>query len=367
MTRRIRLVGGLVLLAVPFLAGCGSEQAPGAEPAEQGSSEVVREAVPVRVRTLAAQTVHDVVSLPADLLPLRRAVLAAEVDGVVEALHVEVGQAVRRGHVLAQVDTRALQQALAEAEALHRQAAAQFERAENLFERRSITKQQMLDAVTNRDVAEARLASARLRLSKSRLDAPWTGQIAAKRIEVGDYVVPGQPMLELLDAARLKVRAPAPATDVLYLQVGATVSIRVQAGTSHKSGDDVVEGNIIRLGAELDPQARTLDVEAEIDNADGRLRPGMLAWLQVERQTLEDVVLVPLDAVIDLGTAKAVYVVDGTVEEGESIARRREVELGPVLGEQVVVLEGLAPGARLIVEGQQQVGDGEAVHIVPAS
>jgi len=67
----------------------------------------------------------------------------------------------------------------------------------------------LLDAVTGRDVAAARLASAQLQLDKSQVKAPWGGRIAVRRVEVGDYVSLGQPLLELVDVSRLKVRAPA--------------------------------------------------------------------------------------------------------------------------------------------------------------
>ena len=340
----LRLPPLLILLAMALagLAGCRADPKPPAAPVD--TTPVVRSELPRQ------QSVADRTSLPADLLPRRRALLAAEVAGVVEALRVEDGQRVAAGALLAQVETHALEQAVAEAEALFRQAAAQHERAQALFERRSITQQQLLDAVTSRDVAQARLASARLQLDKSQLRAPWAGQVAARKVEVGDYVTPGQPMIELVDTSRLKVRAPAPASDVAYLQAGAPVTIRLDA-----LPEVAAAGHIVRLAAELDPEARTLDVEAEIDNPGGHLRPGMLARLELVRQQLDNALLVPLAAVVDLGDRRALYV----VENGQ--ARRRIVQLGPVVGEQVVIAGGITAEDRVIVEGQGLVGEGQAV------
>jgi multidrug efflux pump subunit AcrA (membrane-fusion protein) len=96
-------------------------------------------------------------------------------------------------------------------------------------------------------------------------------------------------------------------------------------------------------------------VEAEIANPGGRLRPGMLATMEVPRRTLEGALLVPLEAVVDLGEERALFVADG------GVARRRVVELGPVLGERVVVAAGLAPGERVIVEGEERVAEGQPV------
>lgn len=340
--RRRGAVAGCACLVL--LVACGGGDPPQAQEAPAERPALVRTAPP------AVEKVVDLASLPADLLPLRRAVLAAEVAGVVESLHFEDGQWVEAGRLLAQIDTRALEQVVAETEALANLAREQARRAESLFAKRSITEQQLLDAATEREVAEARLASARLDLSKSRLQAPWAGRIAERRVEVGDFVAVGQPVAVLLDSTRLKVRSPAPAADVPYLRVGAPVTIRVDAFPG-----ETFEGRVVRLAAEVDPGARTLDVEAEIPNPGERLKPGLPARMELPRRTLEEALLVPLEAVVDLGEADVVYVVEG------DRARRRAVELGPVSGARVVIASGLAPGERVVVEGAQQIADGQLV------
>ena len=335
----------LLLTLLPAALACGSSSAETTpEPTERVSQ--------VRTLELVSRAVVDRASLPADLLPLRRATLAAEVGGVVESVAAQLGDAVPAGRLLATIDERASTQAVAEAEAVLRQARLQFERAQNLFERKAVTKASLLDAVTNRDVAEARLAGAKLQLDKARVRAPWAGQIAARHVDAGAFVAPGTPLFELVDTSRIKVRAPAPAADVPLLSVGQEVEVRVDALPG-----EVLNARIARLGAELDPRTRTLAVEAEIANPGGRLRPGMLARLDIPRHVLADALLVPLSAVVDLGGSKAVW----AVEQGR--ATRREVVLGPVIGEEVVI-EGLGRGARVIVEGQHAVGEGQKVEEV---
>lgn len=344
-----------LLLCLVLLAACGG--ACGGKGSEAPAPPPEERTVRVRVLTVEPEPVTDYLDLPGDLLPDRRAVLAAEVPGTVETLRVQDGQRVAAGELLAAIDTRSLRQALAEAEALFDQAADEHRRAEALFEKRSVTRSALVEAKTARDVAEARLASARLQLDKSRVEAPWAGTVAARRVEVGDYAVPGQAMFELVDARRLKVRAPVPAADVPFVEVGEPVEI----GISSLPGERF-EGRVVRLGAELDPGARTLSLEAELPNPDGRLKPGMLARLRIPRRVLPEALLVPLDAVVDLEAARAVYVVAGTGEDLR--AERREVTLGPALGERVVVESGLAPGDRVIVEGQSRVAPGQRVRAV---
>ena len=352
-SRHRSLGAGVLILALPLLA-CGQSSddaiaAPATDPST-ASPETAEKVVPVATRTTEAREVVERTALPADLLPLRRAVLAAEVAGTVEKLHVDEGDRAASGRPLVEIDTRALRQSLAEAEAVHRHRVVLFERAEKLLARQSITEQQYLDAVTERDVAAAQLETARLMLEKSRIAAPWAGTVAVRRVEVGDYVVPGQPVIELVDVRRLKVRAPAPASDVPYLRIGLGAEVRLDVFPG-----EVFHGEITALAAELDNAARTLDVDVEIANPDGRLRPGMYARLEIPRRTLEGAVLAPLAAVVDLENERVVYVVEG------GRATRRTVELGTVLGDEVVITSGLEAGERLIVEGQHQVSPGQEV------
>jgi len=327
-------------------AACGSDAT--AEAPEAPAERIAQ----VRSIELAPRRVVDRASLPADLLPNRRATLAAEVGGAVESVGAELGQWVPEGRVLATIDERSLAQALAEAEAYETQTRLQYERAQNLFDRQAVTKAQLLDAVTNRDVAAARTASAKLQLEKARVEAPWSGRVAERHVEVGSYVAPGAPLFDLVDVSRIKVRAPARAADVRYLSVGRAVEVIVDA-----LGGERFPARIERLGAELDPDSRTLAVEAELSNPNGRLRPGMLARVEIPRRELPEALVVPLASLVDLGRGKAVW----TIVDGR--ASRRDVVLGPSVGDEVVV-EGLEPGTRVIVEGQHVVGEGQTVEEV---
>ena len=215
-----------------------------------------------------------------------------------------------------------------------------------------MTQAQLLDAITNRDVAEARLASAKLMLDKARVSAPWAGRIAARHVEVGSFVAPGTPLFELVDASRVKVRASARSADVRYLEIGREVEVTFDAFPGES-----FPARIERLGAELDPDSRTLAVEAELANADGRLKPGMLARLDIPRREVTGAFVVPMSALVDLGTTKAVW----TVAEGRAV--RREVTTGLVIGEEVEVI-GLEAGTHVIVEGQHAVGENQLVEEV---
>lgn len=360
--RRAYLWGplSLMIIAALGLLNCGPK--PDAHAAERegaGSPTAVAEAPLTVVRThrLELRTTVEESLLPAEVLPLRGATVAAEVPGVVEAMRVEEGQRVRRGQVLAEIDLRGLEQRLVEAEAVAGQRRVQFGKAEKLLERQSITQEQYLNALTARDVAEAQLASVRLELSKAQVKAPWSGTVARRRVEVGDYAQPGQALFEIIDVGRLKVRAPAPSKDVPFLHVGSVAEV-----TFDIFPGEVFSGEITHLAAALDPTSRTLDVEVQIDNSDGRLRPGLYARLRLPRRRWEEVILLPLNALVEMGDGQVAYVLRSDSQDGTTgQVERRDLQLGPILGSEVVVAAGLQAGDRVIVDGQHQVAHGQAV------
>lgn len=358
---RYFLSAGLLLVAF-LAAGCGNSDSEASEmdarAAETQGSQLDR---PIEVETmrLELRSVDDRVSLPADIHPFRDATLAAEVPGVVRTVHVDAGDRVRAGQVLLEIDTDALENQLAEARAMHRQAQAQFERAEALLAKRSITQAQYLEAITQRDVTVAQLASAELQLARSKIEAPWDGTVAESRLEAGDYAQPGQAAFDLVDVGRLKVLAPAPASDVPHLSLGLPAEVRVDVFS-----DRVFKGEVTRLGAMLDASARTLDVEVEIDNPSGILRPGLAARLSMPLRQTGEAIVVPLNAIVDLGDSDAVFVVvEGEGEDaGGERAERRAVRVGRLLaGDRAVIDSGLEAGDRLIVVGQKQVSPGQRV------
>lgn len=302
---------------------------------------------PVEVLVVASETVRDEVLLPTELEPRRRATLAAEAPGRVERINGDLGDRVAAGSTLLVVDRRSANEELSSATALERQARLQRGRAEALAEKRSITNAQLLEAVTQHDVASSRLTAAKLALERTVVLAPWAGEIAARRVEVGDYVVPGQGVLEIVDRSVLIARAPVPAADAPHLEVGSQVAIELASRPGER-----IPARLVRRAPGIDPVSRTLEVEAELAGDAGL--PGEPAQLALVRRVLTEVILVPLTAVVEMENSLAVYVVDGAV------ARRRSITVVRTLGERMVV-DGLAVGDRVIVAGQDRVSEGQSV------
>jgi len=335
-------------LGVLALAACGSAD-DSTEQAQAAGDQAERIA---HVETVAVQprSVTQTLDLAVDLRPGRRATLGAEVAGNVEAVEFDLGDAVRQGQLMARIDTRSIETEVAQAKALYDQAVDEASRAESLYEKHSITRDRLISARTNRDVAKSQLDSARIRLAKSQVRAPWSGHVAARIAERGDYVDVGQALYELVDSDPLKVHASVSSDDVPYLKVGEEANVVVDA-----LPDQSFTAKVVRLGAELDPASRTLDLEAALPNPAGTLKPGMYGRMHLPLRTLQGALVVPLSALVDFESGKVLYV----VENGRAV--RRSIVSGPVLGDEVVIEQGLQPGDAVIVAGQDQVADGQKV------
>jgi len=345
--KRNTSLGFLAVASLAILACGSSDQVSDAAQTEGAAQERVAH---VETVTVEPRSVTQTLDLAVDLRPARRATLAAEVAGTVEAVAFDLGDSVRRGQVMARIDTRAIETEVTEAKALYEQALDEANRAESLYARQSITRDRLVAAQTNRDVAKSRLESARIRLEQSQVRAPWGGRVARRVAERGDYVDVGQAVYELVDADPLKVYATVPADNVPYLKVGEKAEVRVDAVP-----DTTFTARVVRIGAELDRETRTLALEAELPNPSEVLKPGLYGRMTLPLRTLENALVVPLSALVDFENGKVLYV----VEEGH--AKRVPIVAGPVLGEDVVIQDGLNPGAAVIVAGQDQVADGQPV------
>jgi RND family efflux transporter MFP subunit len=141
---------------------------------------------------------------------------------------------------------------------------------------------------------------------------------------------------------------------------GTQVEIKVE----NCPDTDCVE-SISFVGDTVDPDSRTFGIEVLLDNPDRRMKPGMIATMQIILDQIDDALVIPQESVLRTENGYQVFVVEE--EEGRDVARARAVELGPNREDRIVVDAGLAPGERVVTLGQLKLGDGDLVNIVNGS
>ena len=200
--------------------------------------------------------------------------------------------------------------------------------------------------------AKAAESIARQQLSHTTITAPFAGVIAAKSVDIGTYVLPGQPVLKIANVAQVNAKVSVPEAEISHLHVGDKVKLTVAA-----LGGAVFYGAISEKGIDANPISHTYDVKVGITNPQGRLLPGMVCNAQIEgcATTSSHIILPPQSIELDVDNSRFVW----TVVDGK--AHQQPVTIGDFDGDGVIILSGLKAGDKVIINGQQKVSEGMKV------
>lgn len=394
----------------------------GAPGGDEAAAAQDGEAAPVPVELLVVEAKELAVrhTVTGQVTPRRQATIAFKVGGTVAAYDVEVGDRVEEGQRLARLDATELElnrrqaaaglaaakaalarlragaseEELRQVEAAVAQAAAELERAESAVERArqlraasAITEEQLENAElglrlakagwesaqaafanvragaraediraaeAQRDQAQVALEFAEQQLADAELHAPIPGVVAARHIEVGQAVGAGTPAFHLVQLHEVLVDVGVSERWVNHLDEARSVEVHVDAVGRAFSG------TIHSVSPVIQQPGRLYPVRILVPNADGALRPGMIATVRFDFEPLPAVSAVPIEAVLGRVTGDPyVYVAEET--PAGLRARRRPVETGEVIDGWVRILSGLEPGERVIVSGQTLVNENDPI------
>jgi membrane fusion protein, multidrug efflux system len=314
-----------------------------------GARVAVVEVQPVSRGSIARQvTVVGVVE------PVRVVGVNSQLSGAVTLVRVQEGDVVRRGAVLARMDSREITAQLAAAQAQFEVTKAAYERAEQLRERRVITLPEYERERTAYAAAMAQVEQLRTRLGYATVTAPVDGVITEKRVESGDVVGNQARLFTVAEVSELVVRVGVSELDVVELSPGDRAAISLDAFPGRE-----LQGRIRRIFPAGDPTTRLVPVEVVFDAASARTaRPGFLARVTFDLATSENVLLLPVAAVLGAQGAQSVFLVN---EEGAAV--RRTVTTGLTSQGRIEIVGGLEEGEEVVVIGNSNLREGMTVRV----
>lgn len=375
----------LALLMVHLCAAAGCQQAP---PPEVKAKE------PMQVRLVPATegTLSRTVTVTGTLAADEAVTAAFKVSGRVSEITVDLGALVTKGQILARLDATdfrlRVDQAMAaqvqartrlglspdgteehvnpeetasvrEAQAVLADARLHRDRLAGLAEQKLISQAEYETAMSAFLVAEGRyqasiediqnrqavlaekkseLAMARQQLSDAFLHASMDGSVRERLAAVGEFLPAGEPVVVLVRLHPLRLKMAVPERDAPAIGSGQPVQVWVEGdATAH-------QGRIVRLSPVIDEKNRTLLVEAEVDNQDGRLRPGSFARAEIKTASELKAILVPAKAIVNFAG------IDKVISEKDGRAVERRVRTGTRVNDQVEIVEGLKPGELIVAE-----------------
>ena len=354
------------LLIVAFLL---STVFPACETSEEEEETSV---VPAEVATIEIGTIIRRFGYTGDIEGESEIKVFAPIPDRIISLAAREGERVKRGDILAVIRSKQLSSGVRQAAGgldavrAHRDGLKdQLERFRKLEKSGAITSSQILSIESQMAGAEAQVRQLEATLGQAKqmkgdaiIRAPIDGVIGQVFVEVGDMAVPQIPICTVVDMDRVKIKVRISESDLPSVEPGQPVSFHVAA-----RDQDIERAVVSRVSPVLDRLSRTATLEIDLDNPDHRLKPGMLARVEVEVERHENVVWAPKDALTVTPRRRGEdQVFRGIVAEG-SVAHEREVILGLEDGNRVEVLSGLKAGDQLVVRGQHLLADGDPMKL----
>jgi RND family efflux transporter MFP subunit len=301
--------------------------------------------------------------LPATVSPYSQTTLYSKVSGYLKTIHVDKGDSVRAGQILAVIEDPELEER-------YQQAQSEYAIKKVTYERLSNVRKENPDVIAKQDVdlAEAAYLGAKHALDQlaamldyTKVRAPYNGVVTARFVDPGALIqaatssaTQAVPLLTIMDTSVLRFYVNVPQEDAPYVKKGTPVAIVLK-----DLGGKTLEEAVTRSTMSLDPGTRTMLVEIDIPNPGGTLVPGMFAEVILTLRQHRDALVIPPAALVSDNSDKAVFVVD------QGVARKVPVKTDIDDGAWVEITSGLTGSEDVVVVGKAHLTDGTPAKASP--
>lgn len=318
---------------------------------------------PVGVGVVAQPVQYQQIADPLEALGTLKAnesvIITANVAESIESLRFESGQRVRKNDILVKLESAEERAVLEEAQYTLDEAQAQLDRIKAVARRGDASQSLLDEKQLEYFVAKARLAAVETRLQNRVVRAPFDGVVGLRNISPGAFVAPGDVITTLVDDSQMKLDFSVPSLFLSILRPGVTITARSRA-----LNDALFSGVVASINNQVDPVSRSVMVRAILDNADGRLKPGLL--MEVTLQSNPRTSLVISESALDqVGDQHFVYL--AVQQAGGMVAQRQSVRIGVRLNGRVEILHGLAAEDMVIVDSGLKLQQNSPIYLLQRS
>jgi len=317
---------------------------------------------PVTVTTAKAEAVkwQPVLTAIGSLKAVNGVEVSTDLSGIVREIAFEAGKKVEKGALLVRLDTQQEEAQLKSAEAAAALAQVNRSRQEGLLSRRATSQSEYDSAVANADQATAAVDEVRALIARKTIHAPFTGILGIRKIDIGEYLDVGKPIVALESMDPIRVEFSVPQQEIAHIGIGKAIRVTA-AGIAGKR----FEGAVTAMDSRVDASTRNIAVEATIPNEEGLLRPGMFVNVEVLLPEREGVVAIPSSSIVYAPYGDSVFVVRQAEGGGPDTleALQQFVQLGDTRGDLVVVHSGVKPGDEVVSSGAFKLTSGARVKV----
>ena len=329
------------------------------------------EASPVVVERVISNSVRPTFTLIGTAKPHRKSVVSPEIEGVVAGFPVKKGQKIKKGEVLARVETRPFllelkfaKANLAEEKVNHENAISELRRVAELFKKKSISSRSYDDAFHSANALEkrilgleARIETIQYHIEKCVIKAPFGGFVVEEHTQIGQWLKKGAEIVTIVEIDPILVTTPVPDRYIHFIKVGQKVDLEFDFLPGNKTRKGLVR-DIIPEGNE---KARTFPVQISMANSDFSILSGMSCRVSFPVGSFHKSLLVNKDAVVTNRDGHQIFV----VQDGKALlvhVKKRQAH-----GSLVVVEGRLSEGDMVVVEGNERLRSGQKVNVIATS
>lgn len=313
---------------------------------------------PIRVKTVAvaATDLSGANSLSGTVEESSGTTVSFAAAGTLQSMNVSAGDRVAKGQLIGAIDESTLRHAFDIAHTTAAEAQDVYNRMKTLHDSGSLPDMKWVEAENALRSAQSAEAIAKKALGDAKLYAPISGYVSEKFADVGQVVAPGVPVVKIVSIHPVKVKVSIPENEISKISLGAGATVTVSA-----LGGETYHGTVSDKGVEANPLTRSYDVKIKVDNADGRLLPGMICDVMLDLPAADGgdagkAIVLPNSAVLlDSDNQNFVWLARN------GAARKQVVTVAGMADNGLIISGGIAPGDSVIVSGQQKVGNGSRV------
>jgi RND family efflux transporter MFP subunit len=317
---------------------------------ELSANDTSETGTPVSVMPLKAGSFKNFIDVQGRVDADENVSLSSEMPGTVTRINVKVGDEVSAGQVLAETDARAITQQISDLQTNAALVNQVYEKQKNLWDQKIGTEIQFLQAKTNKESMEKKMAALQEQLRMTKIISPISGTVDAVDIKLGQAIAPGMPAIRVINFSNLKVKADVAESYASRIRKGSEVVIHFP------DMQDSIVTKVHFVSRAINPASRTFTVEVNLDNKK-EYHPNMVARLNInDYQSPEGTITVPVRTIQkDENNASFVFVVEN------GIAKRKIITTGKEYRGQVEVKSGLKENDMLVTLGYDMINDGDAV------
>jgi membrane fusion protein, multidrug efflux system len=275
--------------------------------------------------------------------------------GVVKALYVRQGQAVRKGQVLARLDDQLIRQQIAPLDVQLTTAEDTYKRTKNLFDQGIGTYQNVLNAETQVKTLRQQIGVIQKQAALMTVTAPMSGVAETVDVRIGETftgVTAMGPQISIVNTGNLKITAQVPENYQSRVGVGTTLQVEFPGTSKNLTTKVNVAGKII------DPTSRAFQIEAPVPS-DPSLKPNQIVVVKIRDYSTDNAITIPLNVLQNDEQGK--YVMIAAKEGAKTVARKRRVVVGELYGERLEIKSGLQSGEVIVTEGYQELYEGQPI------